>query len=152
MRLPDGWWPLSRLNALRLTALAAALAGASVCYRLGASALQTTESEARQRQHAQYAASWRRLMPLRAARVLSPARSDPYVRFSPTTFQQSGARLVSRLPSDKGGELVLDTPWAQVAPTFLRLAACGMQVTAFALTGENGTLRLTLGLVRNDEP
>ena len=76
----------------------------------------------------------------------------PVVAFSPAAFQQAGAKLVSWQPSDKGGELVLDTPWLQVVSTFSLLAERDMQVAAFALTGENGTLRFTMRLVHDDEP
>lgn len=151
MRFPDGWRSLSMLNALRIAGLMAMLAGIGLCFQLAAQTDLALEKnrDARQRQHGQYVAGWHRLMPLRAAPLPSAL---PTVAFSPAAFQQAGARLVSWLPADAGGELVLDTPWPQVAATFLLLAERDMQVTAFALAGANGTLRFTLRLVHVDEP
>ncbi|HED1419009.1 TPA: hypothetical protein R4S64_000974 [Kluyvera georgiana] len=154
MRLPDGWRAVSRLNALRLTGLMALLAGCGLCFYMMKQVNLTFEkgNEARQRQHAQYVAGWQRLMPLRVLPERAESAVPPVVAFSPAAFQQAGAKLVSWQPSDKGGELVLDTPWLQVVSTFSLLAERDMQVAAFALTGENGTLRFTMRLVHDDEP
>ncbi|WP_433638479.1 hypothetical protein [Kluyvera georgiana] len=154
MRLPDGWRAVSRLNALRLTGLMALLAGCGLCFYMMKQVNLTFEkgNEARQRQHAQYVAGWQRLMPLRVLPEGAESTVPPVVAFSPAAFQQAGAKLVSWQPSDKGGELVLDTPWLQVVSTFSLLAERDMQVAAFALTGENGTLRFTMRLVHDDEP
>ncbi|WP_077248560.1 hypothetical protein [Kluyvera georgiana] len=154
MRLPDGGRAVSRLNALRLTGLMALLAGCGLCFYMMKQVNLTFEkgNEARQRQHAQYVAGWQRLMPLRVLPEGAESAVPPVVAFSPAAFQQAGAKLVSWQPSDKGGELVLDTPWLQVVSTFSLLAERDMQVAAFALTGENGTLRFTMRLVHDDEP
>lgn len=154
MRLRDGWRAVSRLNALRLTGLMALLAGCGLCFYMMKQVNLTFEkgNEARQRQHAQYVAGWQRLMPLRVLPEGAESAVPPVVAFSPAAFQQAGAKLVSWQPSDKGGELVLDTPWLQVVSTFSLLAERDMQVAAFALTGENGTLRFTMRLVHDDEP
>ena len=154
MRLPDGWRAVSRLNALRLTGLMALLVGCGLCFYMMKQVNLTFEkgNEARQRQHAQYVAGWQRLMPLRVLPEGAESVVPPVVAFSPAAFQQAGAKLVSWQPSDKGGELVLDTPWLQVVSTFSLLAERDMQVAAFALTGENGTLRFTMRLVHDDEP
>lgn len=154
MRLPDGWRAVSRLNALRLTGLMALLAGCGLCFYMMKQVNLTFEkgNEARQRQHAQYVAGWQRLMPLRVLPERAESAVPPVVAFSPAAFQQAGAKLVSWQPSDKGGELVLDTPWLQVVSTFSLLAERDMQVAAFALTGENGTLRFTMRVVHDDEP
>lgn len=154
MRLPDGGRAVSRLNALRLTGLMALLAGCGLCFYMMKQVNLTFEkgNEARQRQHAQYVAGWQRLMPLRVLPERAESAVPPVVAFSPAAFQQAGAKLVSWQPSDKGGELVLDTPWLQVVSTFSLLAERDMQVAAFALTGENGTLRFTMRLVHDDEP
>ncbi|MDA8492053.1 hypothetical protein [Kluyvera georgiana] len=154
MRLPDGGRAVSRLNALRLAGLMALLAGCGLCFYMMKQVNLTFEkgNEARQRQHAQYVAGWQRLMPLRVLPEGAESAVPPVVAFSPAAFQQAGAKLVSWQPSDKGGELVLDTPWLQVVSTFSLLAERDMQVAAFALTGENGTLRFTMRLVHDDEP
>ena len=154
MRLPDGWRAVSRLNALRLTGLMALLAGCGLCFYMMKQVNLTFEkgNEARQRQHAQYVAGWQRLMPLGGSPEGAEPAVRPVVAFSPAAFQQAGAKLVSWQPSDNGGELVLDTPWPQVVSTFSLLAERDMQVAAFALTGENGTLRFTMRLVHDDEP
>lgn len=154
MRLPDGWRARSMLSALRIAGIMAVLVGIGLCfYRMTQISLTLEkEKEARQRQHALYVAGWHRLMSLPRQQVGVESPVPPSVAFSPAAFQRAGARLVSWQPSDKGGELVLDTPWPLVADTFSLLAERDMQVAAFALAGENGTLRFTVRLVHDHEP
>lgn len=99
------------------------------------------------------AKSWRRIMPIMAAdRNAKAVGTSPFIAFSPVDFQREGARLMSWVPSDTGGEMSLEIPWQQVPATFSMLAERGMQVIAFTLRAENGVLRFILQLVHNDEP
>lgn len=150
MRLPE----LSTSGAVRFAGLLAALAGIALCYSIGHQASLAAEKGrlAREEQHQRYLANWRRLMALRTASPASERDSRPARPFTPAAFQQEGARLVSWHPSAEGGELALDTPWAQVPPAFTRLAERDMQVVAFSLIHENGALRFRLRLVRDDKP
>lgn len=150
MRLPE----LSTSGAVRFAGLLAALAGVLLCYSIGRQASLAAEKGrlAREEQHQRYLANWQRLMALRTAVPASEMDSRPALPFTPAAFQQTGARLVSWLPSAEGGELTLETPWAQVPPAFTQLAERDMQVAAFSLTNESGALRFRLRLVRDDKP
>ena len=150
MQIPE----FSTSGTVHLVGLLAALAGILFCYSLGHQASLAAEqgSLAREQAHQRYLANWRRLMVLRTELPASERESRPALAFTPAAFQQAGARLVSWHPSVEGGELVLETPWAQVPPAFTLLAERGMQVAAFSLTHENGALRFRLRLVRDEKP
>ncbi|WP_049857832.1 hypothetical protein [Trabulsiella odontotermitis] len=68
------------------------------------------------------------------------------VPFSPLDFQLDGTQLLSWQPAGAGGEMVLETQWAQLPAIFPRLADRNMQAAAFSIRPANGRLRLTLQL------
>ena len=150
MQLPD----VSTLAKIRVAALLAILScvfgGYLLCqqeYR------RMQESHAAWRtQRAHVASSWHRLLPSAVTPLGLSGQNATPVPFSPVVFQRAGAKLVSWLPSAKGGDMVLDTPWAQVAPVFIMLAERDMRVAAFSLSLENSVLRFSLQLVGDDEP
>ncbi|MGL5699248.1 MAG: DNA utilization protein HofO [Kluyvera sp.] len=149
MRLPERLWPLSTAIKIRSVALIAALIGILCCYQLSyREYLHAAHSREQWRTlNTRTAAIWRRLRLF----VPEPVPDIAPLPFSPALFQRAGAKLVSWLPSAKGGDMVLDTPWRQVAPTFVMLAERDMQVAAFSLAAENGVLRFSLQLVRDDQ-
>ena len=68
------------------------------------------------------------------------------VPFSALHFQSAEASLVSWKPSDKGGELVLETRWSPLPALFSLLAEREMTPAAFMIEPEGRLLRLTLQL------
>lgn len=148
------WSRFLALGGVRLAALLAVLPGLCGGYWLGHQSRNEAQTSraAWQSQREKNTAGERRLLGLRAELVEFGMDSIATQPFSPVDFQRQGVRLVSWLPTATGGEMVLETPWQQVAPTFTRLAECDMQVAAFSLAAESGVLRLNLQLVRGDEP
>lgn len=71
----------------------------------------------------------------------------PAPPFSALHFQSSEASLVSWLPDEKGGELVLEMRWLRLPVLFKQLAEREMMPTAFTIQPEEGRqLRFTLHL------
>jgi pilus assembly protein HofO len=68
------------------------------------------------------------------------------IPFSPLDFQIDGTHLARWQPAETGGEMVLETQWAQVPAVFPRLAERNMQAAAFSIRPMGGRLRLTLQL------
>ncbi|MFW0764898.1 DNA utilization protein HofO [Trabulsiella odontotermitis] len=68
------------------------------------------------------------------------------VPFSPLDFQREGTHLARWQPAETGGEMVLETLWAQIPSLFARFAERNMQAAAFSIRPVDGRLRLTLQL------
>lgn len=153
MKIPDGWRQLLPTARVIVAALLAMILAIYACFQAASQAyLHTQKSrEVRQIQHTAMLSGWQQWLSLRDTAKKSMQSLDKTMPFSPVSFQRAGTRLLSWLPSAKGGEMVLEIAWQQVPSTFEMLAERDMQVVGFALVAENNVLRLTLQLVADDE-
>lgn len=153
MKIPDGWRQLSPTTRVIVAALLAMILAIYACFQAASQAYLCAQKsrEVRQIQHTAMISGWQQWLSLRNTAEKSLLSLDKTMPFSPVSFQQAGARLLSWLPSAKGGEMVLEIAWQQVPSTFAMLAERDMQVVGFALVAENNVLRLTLQLVADDE-
>lgn len=95
---------------------------------------------------------WTSTLPLRQAWGAEATAPLPERVFSALAFQTGGARLLSWHPTERGGEMVLQTGWQDVPETFARLAGQNMQVTAFSLALKEEVLHLRLELESGNDP
>ena len=89
---------------------------------------------------------WAGIMPLRQAVQQAATVPLPEGIFSALAFQTGSARLLSWHPTERGGEMVLQTGWQDVPETFARLAERRTLATAFSLALKEGVLHLRLEL------
>ena len=147
---PDIWRGLGQglrvLIWLSASCVLAALWGAY--FLLGPWQAQKEEAAQAQRQMASLSTQ-RRLLWLREKALPreSVDEKTSVAPFSALHFQSSEASLVSWLPDEKGGELVLEMRWLPLPALFKQLAEREMTPTAFTIQPEEGSqLRFTLHL------
>lgn len=106
-------------------------------------------AQQRMAQHALLQKRWQALLALKP-----PADFDMLIKkgkaFSPLDFQSDGVQLLRWRPASQGGEMLLETPWAQVPHIFARLADSQMQVPVFSLIARDNALHCLLQLEGND--